>query len=102
MSALYWIWTIYTCGQLNKLFDQEYYATNVPHVYTVPNNAFNGAAGNCQPQPAVYDCNCLEFGNIEFPGYRRLLVQKRRPPLLFHPTPIPRHSPSSSLSCTFL
>ena len=79
MSALYWIWTIYTCGQLNKLLDQEYYATNVPHIYAVPNNAFNGAAGNCQPQPAVYDCNCLEFGNVGYPGYRQLMVQNVDP-----------------------
>jgi hypothetical protein len=79
MSALYWIWTIYTCGQLNKLLDQEYYATNVPHVYAVPNNAFNGAAGSCQPQPAVYDCNCLEIGNLQFPGYRRLMYQNVDP-----------------------
>jgi hypothetical protein len=78
MSALYWIWEIYTCGQLNKLLDQEYYATNVPHVYSVPNNAFNGAAGNCQTNlPGVYDCGCLEIGNGVggYPGYRGLMLQ---------------------------
>ncbi len=80
MSALWWIWEIYTCGQLNKLLDQDYYATNVPHVYAVPNNAFNGAAGNCQTNlPGVYDCNCLEAGNQGYPGYRRLMYQNVDP-----------------------
>ena len=62
MSMLYWIWRIYACGQLNKLLDQEYYGTNIPHVYRVPNNAFIGAAQNCQTQPGVYDCGCLDSG----------------------------------------
>jgi hypothetical protein len=80
MSALYWIWEIYTCGQLNKLLDQEYYGTNVPHVYVVPSNAFNGASGSCQTSsPGVYDCNCLELGNLQFPGYRRLMMQNVDP-----------------------
>lgn len=72
MSAMYWIWRIYACGQLNKLLDQEYYGTNVPHVYRVPNNGFVGVSGNCQPQPGVYDCNCLESGNSQMGqfGYR--------------------------------
>lgn len=61
-SALYWIWEIYSCAQLNKLLDTEYYGTNVPFVYRVPNdtNVFHGQAkGNCQLQPELYDCACL-------------------------------------------
>lgn len=72
-SALYWIWTIYTCAQLNKLLDVEYYATNVPHVYRVPNNAFAGAGQACQPQPGQYDCNCLGL------AYRTLMYQNLDP-----------------------
>ncbi|MBI3860712.1 MAG: Tad domain-containing protein [Planctomycetia bacterium] len=68
-SALYWIWNIYTCAHLNKLLDVEYYAINVPHVYRVPNNAFVGAGQGCQPQPGVYDCNCLGQ------AYRSLMYQ---------------------------
>ena len=83
MSALYWIWSIYTCGQLNKLLDQEYYGTNIPHVYVVPssgNGLFNSGAGDCQSNtPGVYDCNCLEMGNLQFPGYRRIMVQSVDP-----------------------
>ncbi len=75
MSAMYWIWRIYTCGQLNKLLDQEYYGTNVPHVYRVPNNGFVGASGNCQPQPGVYDCDCLIRGKSQngVYGYRHYM-----------------------------
>jgi hypothetical protein len=78
MSTLYWIWKIYTCGQLNKLLDQEYYGTNVPFEYRVPNNAFVGAAQNCQSQPGVYDCGCLDSGTsiqgLRMPGqYEQLM-----------------------------
>jgi len=69
MSALYWVWSVYTCAQLNKLLDVEYYGTNVPHVYWVPNGAFQGAGQQCQPQPGVFDCNCLTL------QYRNLMYQ---------------------------
>ena len=58
-SALYWVWKIYTCGQLNQLLDVDYYATNLPYIYRVPNNAFVGQAQQCQRAPQVYDCACL-------------------------------------------
>lgn len=81
MSALYWIWEIYTCGQLNKLLDQEYYATNVPQVYRVPNNGYAGQSQLCQPKPGVYDCNCLQYGNAAqgIPGYTQLTFQNVDP-----------------------
>ena len=72
-SALYWVWTIYTCAHLNRLLDIEYYATNLPHVYRVPNNAFNGASQSCQPQPGQYDCGCLNR------LYRRSIYQNIDP-----------------------
>jgi hypothetical protein len=72
-SALYWIWTIYTCAHLNRLLDIEYYGTNIPHVYRVPNNAFAGAGQGCQPRPGQYDCGCL--GRT----YRNLMYQNLDP-----------------------
>lgn len=70
MSSLYWVWDVYTCGQLNKLLEQDYYGTNVPHVFAVPNNAFAGQGQQCQPEPGLYNCDgCL------IPQYQTLMYQ---------------------------
>ncbi|MBS0263592.1 MAG: hypothetical protein JSS02_16745 [Planctomycetes bacterium] len=81
-SALYWVWTVYTCAHLNRLLNVEYYGTNVPHVYRVPNNAFAGAAQACQPQPGQYDCNCINRAY-------RILMYQNLDPLQNAPQPLP-------------
>jgi hypothetical protein len=62
-STLYYIWQIYTCGQLNKLLEVEYHATNLPFVYRMAGPPFNSnqQCQTCQTNvPDVYDCNCME------------------------------------------
>jgi len=83
MSAMYWIFKIVHCGELNRLLDIEYRTTNLPHVYRVPNNAFSSATttGFCVSDTGVYDCNCLQFGipNAGIPGYTQLMYQNVDP-----------------------
>lgn len=87
MSAMYWIFQIYCCGQLNKL-DQENYAINVPFVYRVPGNDFTGQAIRCpNPDPNhPYDCSCLDSGiynpttgALILPGYQQLVIKNVDP-----------------------
>jgi len=62
-SAMFYIWQIYTCGQLNKLLEVDYHATNLPFVYRMAGPAFNSnqQCQTCQTQvPDQYDCGCME------------------------------------------
>jgi hypothetical protein len=73
MSSLYWIWDIYTCGQLNKLLD-DYRGTNLPYVFAVPNNAFAGQAQQCQ-----LDCNCVisRYQNLMLQNVNQQFLEQR-------------------------
>ena len=94
-SALYWIWSIYTCGQLNKLLDTDYHGTNLPFVYRMAGQAFNSnqQCQTCQTKiPDKYDCHCMEgIRNINCqngvkivqtptpPGYMQYVFQNMDP-----------------------
>lgn len=85
-SALYWIWQIYTCGQLNKLLEVEYHGTNLPFVYRMAGSPFNSnqQCQTCQTQvPDVYDCSCMEgrrsIQKPTPPGYMQYVFQNMDP-----------------------
>ena len=85
-SALYWIWNIYTCGQLNRLLDVEYRGTNLPFIYRMAGPAFDSSlqCQTCQTQvPDVYDCGCMEGLQKGItpilPGYRQYVFQNMDP-----------------------
>ncbi len=85
-SALYYIWQIYTCGQLNKLLDVEYHATNLPFVYRMAGPPFNSnqQCQTCQTNvPDQFDCGCMQgFRNNQNPtppGYLQYVFQNMDP-----------------------
>ena len=85
-SALYSVWSIYTCGQLNKLLDVDYRGTNLPFVYRMAGPPFNSSAQcqTCQTKvPDVYDCRCMEgYRNLQAqtpPGYMQYVFQNLDP-----------------------
>jgi len=83
MSALSWVWDVMMCGQLNKLLEQDYYGTNLPHLYVIQRSGFvnsmMGLTSACQQpnQPGGYDCDCLEGLSALpiVPGYRQLVYE---------------------------
>jgi len=85
MSSLYWVWDVMACAQLNKLLEQDYPVTNLPHLYIIQQepgrSQFEGLMANlfqeCQPTPSSFDCNCLEGLSAmqAAPGYRQAIYQ---------------------------
>jgi hypothetical protein len=85
-STLFPIWQIYTCGQLNKLLEVEYHATNLPFVYRMAGPPFNSnqQCQTCQTNiPDQFNCNCMHgIRNIQNPtppGYMQYVFQNMDP-----------------------
>src|SRR5260221_2343263 len=84
-SALYWIWQILTCGQLDRLLDVQYRGTNLPFVYKildpVQEQQFNTLQLSLAQTkiPEVYDCDCMEG--------RRKIICVNGVPTVQPPTP---------------